>query len=110
VLVWLGEFEIVEQGLASFEHRSESRRFSVRVKLVANIPGYVELGHVAVHGDYFSRRLMMKRAGSPPNSYGNMFTISGTAVNVTRLCGVLVEMYQLPSGKIDFDAINSVLK
>ena len=103
-----GEYELVEESLSSLTRPADGRRFSLRVSLPTS-PEPVEVAHVAVHGDYFSRRLMIKQAAGPA-SYHNLYAVAGTAVNVTRLCAVLVELYQLPSGKIDFDTINALFK
>ena len=101
---------IVEEGGASLSRPADSRRFSLRVIHAAH--GHVELGFIAVHADYFSRRVMAKTttaAAAAAGSYANLYALSGTVVNVTRLGAILVELYQLPCGKIDFDGINSSL-
>jgi seryl-tRNA synthetase len=90
----------------SLTHPADGRRFSLRVNL-ASSSAPVELAHVAVHGDYFSNRLMIKQQAEP-NIYTSLYAVSGTVVNVTRLCAVLLEMYQLENGRIDFKAINSL--
>jgi hypothetical protein len=105
--VSVGEYELVEERLSSLTHPADGRRFSLRVALPSSSRP-VELAHVAVHGDYFSNRLMIKQL-TGPNTYASLYAVSGSVVNVTRLCAVLLEQYQLDNGKIDFDAINCLL-
>ncbi len=99
----------MEEGYTTVTQASACRRFSLGVTPYGGGGGPVELGHVAVHADYFSRRLMMKQAAGS-NGYANLYALSGCLVNVTRLCAVLLEEHQLEDGKVDFAAINSLLK
>jgi hypothetical protein len=102
-----GQFTIVEEGYTTVTQSSACRRFSLSVNPYGG--GLIELGHIAVHADYFSRRLMMKQAAGS-NSYANLYALSGCIANVTRLCAVLLEEHQLEDGTVDFAAINSLLK
>jgi hypothetical protein len=99
----------VEEGYTTVTQAAACRRFSLGVNPYGGGGGTVELGHIAVHADYFSRRLMMKQAAGS-NGYANLYALSGCIVNVTRLCAVLLEEHQLEDGTVDFAAINSLLK
>jgi hypothetical protein len=102
-----GQFTIVEEGYTTVTQASACRRYSLGVNPCGGGP--IELGHIAVHADYFSRRLMMKQAAGR-NSYANLYAISGCVADVTRLCAVLLEEHQLEDGTVDFATINSLLK
>jgi hypothetical protein len=99
----------VEEGYTTVTQAAASRRFSLGVNPCGGGGGPIELGHVAVHADYFSRRLMMKQAAGS-NNCANLYALSGCVANVTQLCAVLLEEHQLEDGTVDFAAINSLLK
>ncbi len=98
----------MEEGYTTVTQTAACRRFSLGVNPCGG-GGPIELGHIAVHADYFSRRLMMKQAAGS-NGYANLYALSGCIANVTRLCAVLLEEYQLEDGAVDFATINSLLK
>jgi hypothetical protein len=100
----------VEEGYTTVTQSSACRRFSLGVNPNGGGGGGpIELGHIAAHADYFSRRLMMKQAAGS-SGYANLYALSGCLANVTRLCAVLLEEHQLEDGTVDFAAINSLLK
>ena len=69
----------------------------------------VEVGQVAVQGNYFSKRMMMVGKEDDSNTYFPLYTLSGN-LNLTRILGVLVEMVQDKEGGVDCGKIGQWLK
>jgi len=92
-------FTITEQKLAECEPWN-SRQFRVTMQGAQT----VEVGHVAVQGNYFSKRVMMAGQGAGSNNFQPLYTASAH-LNITRMLGVLVEMVQDQEGRVEFNKI-----
>merc|ERR1719481_1801696 len=81
---FLPNLEVKELSLSEC-HKSDSRR----IVFLNKAAPVTEVGHIAIHGEYFSRRMNMKVRGAEEGQYNNMFTMSGH-INVTSLLAILL--------------------
>merc|ERR1712059_175576 len=87
--------KVTEKALKDCE-TCDSRRFSITTQGARE----VEIGHIAVQGNYFSRRLMMSARGKEEGEYCDLHTVSGQ-LSVTSLLAVMVELSQDKGGGVD---------
>ena len=92
---------VLEMGVSNLG-RCDRRGWSYQL-YSPGLGDWVEVGRVGEQGEYFSRRLMMKQLVQ--EELVNMWTVTGTVVNVTRLIGVLLELFQNKHGEVEFDQL-----
>ncbi len=60
-----------------------------------SIQNFVEVGNLAIYDDYLSKRLMLKfeeeKKEKKDKTLKNLFVVSGTAINVTKVIACVIE-------------------
>ncbi|XP_023341353.1 serine--tRNA synthetase-like protein Slimp isoform X4 [Eurytemora carolleeae] len=87
LLVGFGQLRILENSGEGLQRR-EGRRFSFQLLLPVSHQ-YIEIGNISVENDYYSKRLMIKQKVG--DSFRNVWTLSGTVANITKLLTILLE-------------------
>ncbi|CAK1541752.1 unnamed protein product [Leptosia nina] len=72
-------------------HMSESLRVGIEM-YSTSLNSYVEVGHISLSGDFFSKRLMFKYTDNKEHKYPHI--LSGTILNVSKLLGCVLEQDQ----------------
>ena len=70
---------------------SQSHKVSFEM-FAPSIQQFVEVGDVSAFGQYLSKRLMLKYEDG--TSLKNLFVVSGTAINVTKVIACMLEQTQ----------------
>jgi len=81
---------IVKKGVVDLD-LSEECRYSFQLLLPVSHK-YLEIGHISIENDFYSRRFMFKQKDA--DSYRNIFTLTGNVLSVTRILAVILENQQ----------------
>lgn len=79
-------------------HLNESFKLSFQM-FSPKLDDYVEVGAICGHGKYLSERVMLKRLKSADGMMDNLYCLSGTVLNITKVLACLIENSQTGDGK-----------
>eukprot|EP00088_Acartia_fossae_P044137 TRINITY_DN4677_c0_g1_i7.p1 TRINITY_DN4677_c0_g1~~TRINITY_DN4677_c0_g1_i7.p1 ORF type:complete len:353 (-),score=52.99 TRINITY_DN4677_c0_g1_i7:65-967(-) len=91
ILQDFGEVRIIQKGASDLD-LCEETRYVFQVCLPVS-KKFVQVGELSVEGDYYSRRLMFKQKDEQ-QTYRNVWTLSGTLLNITRILPIVLETTQ----------------
>ncbi|XP_059079352.1 serine--tRNA synthetase-like protein Slimp [Tigriopus californicus] len=78
-------------------HTNESCKLSFQM-YSPKLDEYIEVGSIRGHGQYLSERFMLKAVKDNSQDLQNLYCLSGTVLNITKVLGCLVENSQTEGG------------